>query len=75
MPEDVVTQIGVETQAVAPAQERLRDETTLSEYLESLLVTVAEFVEEWLTSAESLGIAEPRRNADVVPYRPRAVQA
>lgn len=49
-------------------------ETSRTQF-ESLLVTVAEFVEEWLTSAESLGIAEPRRTADIVPYRPRAVQA
>jgi len=41
---------------------------------ETLLVTVAENVEEWLTSAESLGVAEPRSDGRVVDWKPRAVE-
>jgi hypothetical protein len=42
---------------------------------EALLVTVAEFVEEWQTSAESVGASEQRTRSEVVDWRPRAVQA
>ena len=49
-------------------------ETARTQY-ESLLVSVAEFVEEWLTSAESLGAVDPRKAASVVEWKPRAVQA
>jgi hypothetical protein len=42
---------------------------------EALLVEVAEYAEEWLTSAESLGVTEPRREAkNVVNWKPRAAQ-
>ena len=41
---------------------------------EGLLLEVAEYAEEWLTSAESLGVAEPRpRGARVLPWEPRVV--
>jgi hypothetical protein len=42
---------------------------------ESLLVDVAEFVEEWLTSAESIGVSEPRvTDGRVRAWQPRVVQ-
>lgn len=42
---------------------------------ESLLVDVAEFVEEWLTSAESIGIGESRTSdGRVMAWKPRVVQ-
>ncbi|HWW60395.1 MAG TPA: hypothetical protein VN181_03415 [Thermoanaerobaculia bacterium] len=41
---------------------------------ETLLVTVAENVEEWLTSAESLGVSEPRSEGRIVDWKPRAVE-
>ena len=40
MAEDIVTQDRVEAESAAPPHEHHRDDTTLSEYLESLLVTV-----------------------------------
>ena len=40
---------------------------------EALLVEVAEWAEEWLTSAESLGIAAPRGKGRVVSWQPRSV--
>jgi hypothetical protein len=41
---------------------------------EGLLLQIAEYCEEWLTSAESLGVADPRpRAARVVPWEPRVV--
>lgn len=50
-------------------------QTSRTEF-ESLLVDVAEFVEEWLTSAESLGIAEPRTADErVIAWKPRVVQS
>lgn len=39
---------------------------------ETLLVNVAEYAEEWLTSAESLGVSEPRREGNVVAWKPKA---
>jgi hypothetical protein len=44
---------------------------------EARLVDIGDQCEEWLTSAETLGVAAPRANtsARVVPYRPRAVSA
>lgn len=41
---------------------------------ETLLVNVAEFAEEWLTSAESLGVSEPRKEANVLSYKARTAQ-
>ena len=41
---------------------------------ETLLVNVAEYAEEWLTSAESLGVTEPRKEGNVVSWRPRAAE-
>lgn len=42
---------------------------------EALLVEVAEYAEEWLTSAESLGLADTRRQGGrVLPWEPRAVK-
>jgi hypothetical protein len=39
---------------------------------ETLLLQIAEFGEEWLTSAESLGTAQRRTGARVMPFRGRA---
>jgi hypothetical protein len=39
---------------------------------EALLLQIAEFAEEWLTSAESLGAAERRSTARVMPFQGRA---
>ncbi|HEX8172445.1 MAG TPA: hypothetical protein VF824_18060 [Thermoanaerobaculia bacterium] len=42
---------------------------------EALLVEVADYAEEWLTSAESLNIAEPRNgNGRVLQWEPRVVE-
>jgi hypothetical protein len=41
---------------------------------ESLLVEIAEFAEEWLTSAESLGIAEPRSAGRILSFEPKVVR-
>jgi hypothetical protein len=38
---------------------------------ETLLVNVAEYAEEWLTSAESLGVSEPRKGGNVVDWKPK----
>jgi hypothetical protein len=40
---------------------------------EALLVEVAEFAEEWFTSAETLGAAERGASARVLPWQPRKV--
>ncbi|MGN6186645.1 MAG: hypothetical protein ACTHQM_23655 [Thermoanaerobaculia bacterium] len=40
---------------------------------EAQLVAVAEFAEEWLTSAESVGVTSPRNSARVYEWKPRAV--
>lgn len=53
-------------------------QTTRAQF-EGLLLEIAEYAEEWLTSAESLGIAEPRNEARLLPYDrerrgPRAVK-
>jgi hypothetical protein len=42
---------------------------------ESLLVDIAEFSEEWLTSAESLGLTGPRSKQRLVQWGPHAVNA
>jgi hypothetical protein len=39
---------------------------------ETLLLQIAEFAEEWLTSAESLGAAQRRTSARVMPFQGRA---
>lgn len=38
---------------------------------ESQLVAVAEYAEEWLTSAESIGVSSPRSNARILSWEPR----
>ena len=40
---------------------------------ESLLVDIAEYSEEWLTSAESLGLAAPRSKPRLVRWGPHSV--
>ncbi|HEX7807510.1 MAG TPA: hypothetical protein VF608_02255 [Thermoanaerobaculia bacterium] len=40
---------------------------------EAQLVAIAEFAEEWLTSAESIGITSPRQNARIFSWKPREV--
>ncbi len=42
---------------------------------ESLLVDIAEYSEEWLTSAESLGITRPRSKDRLAQWGPRAINA
>jgi hypothetical protein len=46
-------------------------QTSRSQF-EALLLEIAEYAEEWLTSAESLGAAERRRSARVLPFQGRA---
>jgi len=42
---------------------------------EALLVDIAEYSEEWLTSAESLGLAQPRAKRRIAEWGPRPVNA
>jgi hypothetical protein len=46
-------------------------QTTRAQF-EALLLEIAEYAEEWLTSAESVGAAERRSGARVMPFRGRA---
>jgi hypothetical protein len=46
-------------------------QTTRAQF-ETLLLQIAEFAEEWLTSAESLGAAQRRTGARVMPFQGRA---
>jgi hypothetical protein len=45
---------------------------TARSQFEALLLQIAEYAEEWLTSAESLGAAERRSTARVMPFQGRA---
>ena len=45
---------------------------TARSQFEALLLQIAEYAEEWLTSAESLGAAERRTTARVMPFQGRA---
>lgn len=41
---------------------------------ENSLIEIGDAAEEWLTSAESVGVAKPRNEARLLPWQPRKVQ-
>lgn len=48
--------------------------STSRSQFESSLIEIADASEEWLTSAESLGLAKPRNEARLLPWEPRKRQ-
>ena len=45
--------------------------TTSRGQFENSLIEIGDAAEEWLTSAESLGLAKPRNEARLLPWEPR----